>query len=105
MLPMKRGEKKVSPIPASLIIAVAVILTACFCIYGLLENSEILQRTAIAKEMCENLTFVFVKYDAGSVFCKSNITYKYEHFNLTPQQLDLTIKPDWDYYLKKGATK
>lgn len=61
------------------------------------------QQEQIGKELCEKHNFIYKQINLldKTIVCLSNITYNGDHYNITPETLTITIKPDWDYYTLK----
>jgi flagellar basal body-associated protein FliL len=90
-----------------LIVAVIVIITIMVVVAteGMREHWD--KQEQIGKQLCEINKFKYNRLDTmgQTIVCETNITYNSEHYNLSPETLEITITPDWSYYLpKKGAT-
>lgn len=89
-------------------IIVALTILLVFGTEGI--RADIDQREAVGKSLCENHSFIYKDYDLfkKTISCYTNITYNGDHFNITPETLEVVITPEWGYYLnatKKGDKK
>jgi hypothetical protein len=99
-------ENELSDIPGWVIIGIIIIASIALVVVSETIKSDQTIIDNIGKELCQNLTFIYIRYDSPTkeVVCNTNSTFISDHFNATLQQLEVRIKPDWDYY-KKGASK
>jgi hypothetical protein len=64
-------------------------------------------REQIGFELCNTNNLIYVRLNSipQTIVCKTNISLASEHYNISPESLEITITPDWGYYLnqtKKG---
>lgn len=65
------------------------------------------KKELIGKDLCKTNNFIYDRIDSihQTIVCQTNISVSTDHYNITPETLEVTIKPDWDYYQKNETAK
>lgn len=89
------------------VIALLVIITIIVVVITEPLRIQDDQMKNISKGICENLKLIYQNYDSANkeVVCVTNVTYIQPNMNITPEQVIVRVKPDWDFYLNKTGDK
>ena len=91
---------------------IAIVLGICALSVILVFATEGYRKTLDRQEqigniLCETNKFKYDHIDSihQTIVCHTNISVSTDHYNITPETLEVTIKPDWGYYLKNETAK
>ena len=66
------------------------------------------ERESVGRDLCSvlNLTFgEYQSYHQHRVVCKLVVKSESEHLNISSQEMDIYLYPDWGYYLNKTGKR
>jgi hypothetical protein len=96
------GDKSTKTIWENILIVGVIVFITCMVVVattGMRERWD--KQEQVGKELCQNHSFIYKRLNSlpNSIVCETNITYNAEHYNISPETLEVFITPDWDYYL------
>lgn len=107
MAELKDNKKTYTDIGSILTIVCIVALSLMLVWWSEGYRKDFDRKEQIGESLCETNNFIYVRMNSipQTIVCKSNITYTSEHYNISPETLEIIITPDWDYYQKNETAK